>query len=79
VQYKRGEFEQAVQIVVEEAVSAASVPDPVVLDHLGDAMYRIWSQAAGGRAVAALATARHGSSIPPATTFASFDYNWRAS
>ena len=37
--YKRGQFEQA-RKYLERAV-APSQPDPVVLDHLGDVMYRL--------------------------------------
>jgi predicted Zn-dependent protease len=40
VLYKRGRFEQA-RVALQEAVDAASFPDPVVLDHLGDTLYRL--------------------------------------
>ncbi len=40
VLYKRGRFDQARQ-QLELAVSDASFPDPVVLDHLGDTLYRL--------------------------------------
>jgi predicted Zn-dependent protease len=40
VLYKRGEIQQAREIL-ERAVAPASFPDPVVLDHLGDALYRL--------------------------------------
>jgi predicted Zn-dependent protease len=40
VLYKRGRFEQA-RAALQEAVDAASFPDPVVLDHLGDTLYRL--------------------------------------
>jgi predicted Zn-dependent protease len=38
--YKRGRFEQA-RHALEDAITAASMPDPVVLDHLGDTLYRM--------------------------------------
>ena len=40
VLYKRGRFEQA-RAALQDAVDAASFPDPVVLDHLGDTLYRL--------------------------------------
>jgi tetratricopeptide (TPR) repeat protein len=40
VLYKRGRFQPARE-ALEEAVEAASFPDPVVLDHLGDVLYRL--------------------------------------
>lgn len=40
VLYKRGKFEQA-RAALQDAVDAASFPDPVVLDHLGDTLYRL--------------------------------------
>jgi Tfp pilus assembly protein PilF len=40
VLYKRGRFEQA-RTALQDAVDAASFPDPVVLDHLGDTLYRL--------------------------------------
>lgn len=40
VLYKRGRFQPARQML-EDAVEAASYPDPVVLDHLGDTLYRL--------------------------------------
>jgi predicted Zn-dependent protease len=40
VLYKRGKFAQA-RSALEEAVKASSFPDPVVLDHLGDTLWRL--------------------------------------
>jgi len=40
VLYKRGRFQPARE-ALEGAVEAASFPDPVVLDHLGDVLYRL--------------------------------------
>jgi len=40
VLYKRGRFEEA-KHYFEQAIGAAARPDPVVLDHLGDALYRL--------------------------------------
>lgn len=40
VLYKRGRFEEA-RRYFEQAIGAAARPDPVVLDHLGDAFYRL--------------------------------------
>jgi tetratricopeptide (TPR) repeat protein len=40
VLYKRGKFEEA-RRWLDEAVQAVSRPDPVVLDHLGDVLYRL--------------------------------------
>jgi tetratricopeptide (TPR) repeat protein len=40
VLYKRGEFESARKFL-EQAAAPASFPDPVVLDHLGDTLYRL--------------------------------------
>ena len=40
VLYKRGRFRQA-RDALQEAIDAASFPDPVVLDHLGDTLYRL--------------------------------------
>jgi Tfp pilus assembly protein PilF len=40
VLYKRARFQQA-RDALQEAVGAASFPDPVVLDHLGDTLYRL--------------------------------------
>jgi predicted Zn-dependent protease len=40
VLYKRGQFDEA-RRYFEQAIGAAARPDPVVLDHLGDALYRL--------------------------------------
>lgn len=40
VLYKRGRFEEA-RRCFEQAIGAAARPDPVVLDHLGDSLYRL--------------------------------------
>ena len=40
VLYKRGDFEQA-HTYLERAIAQTLSPDPVVLDHLGDACYRV--------------------------------------
>jgi tetratricopeptide (TPR) repeat protein len=40
VLYKRGRFDEA-RRYFEQAIGAAARPDPVVLDHLGDALYRL--------------------------------------
>src|SRR5262249_55641188 len=40
VLYKRGEF-AAARKYLEQAAAPASFPDPVVLDHLGDTLYRL--------------------------------------
>lgn len=40
VLYKRGQFAEAHKYLAEAAASSSN-PDPVVLDHLGDALYRI--------------------------------------
>jgi tetratricopeptide (TPR) repeat protein len=40
VLYKRGQF-QAARQALQSAVNAAVAPDPVVLDHLGDVLYRL--------------------------------------
>lgn len=40
VLYKRGRFDLALQML-QNAVDAASEPDPIVLDHLGDTLYRL--------------------------------------
>jgi len=40
VLYKRGQFAEA-RKYFELAVAPASFPDPVVLDHLGDSLYRL--------------------------------------
>ncbi|HEX8522293.1 MAG TPA: tetratricopeptide repeat protein, partial [Tepidisphaeraceae bacterium] len=40
VLYKRGKFAEA-RKYLEEAIAPASFPDPIVLDHLGDALYRL--------------------------------------
>jgi tetratricopeptide (TPR) repeat protein len=40
VLYKRGRFQQA-RDALEEAIGSSSLPDPVVLDHLGDVLYRL--------------------------------------
>jgi tetratricopeptide (TPR) repeat protein len=40
VLYKRGQFNEARQYL-EQAIDPATTPDPVVLDHLGDALYRL--------------------------------------
>jgi len=40
VLYKRGNFGQA-QKYLQQAIGPAAFPDPVVLDHLGDTLYRL--------------------------------------
>jgi tetratricopeptide (TPR) repeat protein len=40
VLYKRGKFAEA-RSALEEAIGTSSLPDPVVLDHLGDTLYRL--------------------------------------
>jgi tetratricopeptide (TPR) repeat protein len=40
VLYKRGEFDQA-RKQLDLAVASAALPDPAVLDHLGDTLYRL--------------------------------------
>ena len=40
VLYKRGKFDQA-KVALEQAIGPAAFPDPVVLDHLGDVLYRL--------------------------------------
>jgi tetratricopeptide (TPR) repeat protein len=54
VLYKRGRFDQA-KTALEQSIGNASLPDPTVLDHLGDTLYRLdrktdaqkeWKQAA---------------------------------
>jgi tetratricopeptide (TPR) repeat protein len=40
VLYKRGRFAEA-RSALESAIGNASLPDPIVLDHLGDALYRL--------------------------------------
>ena len=40
VEYKRGKFTEA-RIFLDRAIGPANRPDPVVLDHLGDTMYRL--------------------------------------
>jgi predicted Zn-dependent protease len=44
VLYKRGKFAEAVQLLAR-AVAASIDPDPVVLDHYGDAAYRLGDKA----------------------------------
>ncbi len=43
VLYKRGKFDEAL-IWLEKAIADSSRPSPVVLDHLGDALYRLGRQ-----------------------------------
>ena len=43
VMYKRGRFEPACEFL-EKAIAQTINPDPVVLDHLGDACYRLGRQ-----------------------------------
>jgi tetratricopeptide (TPR) repeat protein len=45
VLYKRGKFAEA-RKYLDQAVAPASFPDPVVLDHLGDTLYRLRDTAA---------------------------------
>src|SRR6185295_14219850 len=40
VLYKRGKFAEA-RKYFEDAVAPSTLPDPVVLDHLGDSLYRL--------------------------------------
>lgn len=40
VLYKRGKFAEARQ-ALDEAIGTSSLPDPIVLDHLGDTLYRL--------------------------------------
>jgi len=40
VLYKRSRFAEA-RTALESAIGNASLPDPIVLDHLGDALYRL--------------------------------------
>jgi len=40
VLYKRGKFAEA-RVYFEKAIGPASRPDPVVLDHMGDVLYRL--------------------------------------
>jgi Tfp pilus assembly protein PilF len=40
VLYKRGRFDEA-QKYLDQAVGPSAFPDPVVLDHLGDTLYRL--------------------------------------
>lgn len=61
VLYKRGRFDQA-KTALEQSIGNASLPDPTVLDHLGDTLYRLdrktdaqkeWEQAANRLGVGA--------------------------
>jgi Tfp pilus assembly protein PilF len=45
VLYKRSSFQEA-RSRLEEAIGTSSLPDPVVLDHLGDTLYRLNQRAA---------------------------------
>ena len=38
--YKRARFDEA-RVYFEKAIAPATFPDPVVLDHLGDTLYRL--------------------------------------
>lgn len=40
VLYKRGRFVQA-RTALEDAIGTSNLPDPIVLDHLGDTLYRL--------------------------------------
>lgn len=40
VLYKRGKFAEA-RTALDEAIGTSSLPDPIVLDHLGDTLYRL--------------------------------------
>jgi Tfp pilus assembly protein PilF len=40
VLYKRAHFDEA-RVYFERAIAPATFPDPVVLDHLGDTLYRL--------------------------------------
>lgn len=75
VLYKRGQYREA-RAALEEAIGAAALPDPVVLDHLGDTLYRLdlrgdataqWkrSQERLGRAAAPAAAGAGGNDAPP--------------
>jgi Tfp pilus assembly protein PilF len=46
--YKRGKFEEA-SVRLQEAVSQGDRPDPVVLDHLADALYRLKKGSEAGK------------------------------